>query len=143
MRVDFSFQRYVKALIRYLKKKDGGGYRLNFSHFSVILGRFFFLIPNIDRLEREMNPNTVCVLVRRENKKHVCSTSGNRQLYLSQLSYKLGQLWHLHFYDSFLFLENSILYAWKYEYTIIIMSFRWRFYCCRCPRHQSKKQTTL
>lgn len=72
------------------------------------------------------------------NKKirHVCSSSGNRQLYLSQLSYKLGKIVTFTIYGySFLFLENSILYAWKYKIIIIIMSFRWCFFFC--PRHQS------
>lgn len=68
-----------------------------------------------------------CLCVQKKKPRHVCSSSGNRQLYLSQLSYELGKIVTFTLYDRFSFQENSILYAWKHEYTIIIMSFRWRF----------------
>lgn len=98
----------LKALWRFIKEKDASfhlsGYRSNFSDtsrlflFPKCLFFSFFLsrMNRVDRLERELNPNTVCVLVQKRKKKkqkrHVCSTSGNRQLYLSQLSYKLGKI---------------------------------------------------
>lgn len=99
--------------------------------FRKSLRRFFlnaksFWVPGVfDRLEKEINPNHVCVLVqtKQTNKQtKACELFFRKQLYLSQLSYKLGPIGT--FYS---FLENSILYAWKYQCTIIIMSF-WRIF---------------
>lgn len=87
----------------HLKKKDGGGRcRLNFSHFSVISVTFptHFLLGSFFKQQADLLMDLkgrwtqilFCALVQKENRKHVCSTSGNRQLYLSQLSYKLGKI---------------------------------------------------
>lgn len=58
----------------------------------------FFKSIRVDRLEKEMNPNHVCV--QKTKQRHVCSSSGNRQLYLSEATNSV-RLWHFTLWQFF------------------------------------------
>lgn len=101
-KVDFPLTSSSTLRLCFSKDKHG-----RFSYFGAVSRRlppwvqsFCILVQKREKREKIKYKNQQ---PQQRRRRHVCSTSGNRQLYLSQLSYKLGKIVTLTLYDRFSF----------------------------------------